>query len=105
MGHIVTDIKGIFKTWNMSKFIIQSRLIQRVSSGQLCRTLLAENLPCVSCISTDQKRFYQKPPPKKGLVSKFIENVQEGLTRNKDFQDNIKKFKEEKAKLDESDSL
>ena len=38
-------------------------------------------------------------------MSKFIENLREGMSKNKQLQENLKKFQEEKTKLDEKDSL
>jgi len=38
-------------------------------------------------------------------VSKFIDNIRQELTKNKDMKDSISKFREEAKKLEESDAL
>jgi len=50
-----------------------------------------------------QTRYYRRPAAKKGLVSKFIDNIKEGIERDKQLQENLKKFKEETKKVEESD--
>ena len=59
-------------------------------------------VPCqlqVECLSTDRQ---QKP---KGLFGKFIDNIKEGFARDKDMQENIKKFQEQAEKLEESSAF
>jgi len=95
----------------MSRIIQNYRSIQRVKSLTPPRTVHLLSPECLSCASCNtvtnyqQTRHYQKPPPKKGLFGKFLDNIQDGLSQNKQIQENLRKFKEEKAKLDESDSL
>lgn len=95
----------------MSKLLQNYRSIQRAASLKPPRFAHLLNPECMSCASCNlltnyqQTRSYQKPPPKKGLFGKFLENIQDGFSQNKQIQDNLRKFKEEKAKLDESDSL
>ncbi|XP_047140154.1 mitochondrial import inner membrane translocase subunit TIM44 [Hydra vulgaris] len=60
---------------------------------------------CYRCLHNQQVRYYQRRPEKKGLISRFIENIQEGLKRDKQMQENLKKFKEEAKKFDESDAI
>lgn len=38
-------------------------------------------------------------------MSKFIDNIRQELTKNKDMKDNISKFREEAKKLEESEAL
>jgi len=93
----------------MSKILQHYRFVQRLTTplSPQAHLLTCEYLSYASCdtLLKQQRRHYQKPPPKKGLVSKFLDNIQDGMASNKQMQENLKKFKEEKAKLDESDSL
>jgi len=95
----------------MLKIVQHYRFVQRVALATpqwKNGMLVSEYLSCTSCnalVNGEQRRYYQKPPPRQGLVSKFIANMKEGFSKNKQMQENLKKFKEEKAKLDESDSL
>jgi len=104
------------KRRKMSKIINQYRVVQRVARSSTQLQLQKYTMPCSSSSSsvllpqreqqqTLQWRGYQKPAPKQGIVSKFVENLREGMSRNKQLQDNLKKFKEEKSKMDETDSL
>jgi len=79
-------------------------MVQRITRS--CTQLkLHEYAPSSSAFLQQQKRGYQKPAPKQGIVSKIFENVREGIGRNKQLQDNLKKFKDEKSKMDETDSM
>jgi import inner membrane translocase subunit TIM44 len=40
-----------------------------------------------------------------GFVSKFLDNIRQELTKNKDMKESITKFREEAKKLEESDAL
>jgi len=69
-------------------------------------------LSCVDCILTrcqpvsiTQVRQYQRPPQRTGLFTKFIENIKEGIQRDKQLQENLKKFQKETKKIEESDVL
>eukprot|EP00795_Rhopilema_esculentum_P006312 gene6312-11739_t len=53
----------------------------------------------------EQVRNYQKPPQKPGLLKKFLENLQEGLQRDKALQDNIKQFQQEAKKYEETEAV
>ncbi|KAJ7375537.1 Mitochondrial import inner membrane translocase subunit TIM44, partial [Desmophyllum pertusum] len=37
---------------------------------------------------------YRRPNEQPGLIGRFIENIKEGFERNKEMQENIKKFKQ-----------
>jgi len=94
----------------MSKIIQQYRFVNRLTrtSAHQWRTFTSPDyLPCISCANPLlQQRGYQKPPPKQGgLISKFVENLRDGMSKNKELQENLKKFQAEKSKLDEKDSL
>ncbi|XP_031720103.1 mitochondrial import inner membrane translocase subunit TIM44 isoform X3 [Anarrhichthys ocellatus] len=42
---------------------------------------------------------------RKGFIGELLENIRQELNKNKDMKDNIKKFREEAKKLEESDAL
>jgi len=74
-------------------------------------TPVAEYTPMMSCannpVQVQQQRQFQQPPkqPKKGMFGQLIEEIRDGVSKNKELQENLKKFKEEKSKMDEADSL
>lgn len=42
---------------------------------------------------------------RKGFLGEFLDNLKQELNKNKEMKDNIKKFREEAKKLEESDAL
>lgn len=42
---------------------------------------------------------------RKGFFSSIIENIKEDIAKNKEMKDNIKKFREEAQKLENSEAL
>lgn len=42
---------------------------------------------------------------RKGFLGELLENIKQELSKNKEMKDNIKKFREEAKKLEESDAL
>ncbi|KAJ7385416.1 Mitochondrial import inner membrane translocase subunit TIM44 [Desmophyllum pertusum] len=48
---------------------------------------------------------YRRPNEQPGLIGRFIENIKEGFERNKEMQENIKKFQTEAKKYDQSETL
>ncbi|KAK2706153.1 mitochondrial import inner membrane translocase subunit TIM44-like [Artemia franciscana] len=48
-------------------------------------------------------RFYSDKRP--SFISSFVENLKQEMARNKEMKDNLKKFREEAAKLEQSDAL
>ncbi|CAM1331449.1 TIMM44 (predicted) [Pycnogonum litorale] len=52
-----------------------------------------------------QTRLYSSPPRRKGFISGVLENIKEEISKNKEMKDNIKKFREEAEKLEQSDAL
>ncbi|KAK3717894.1 hypothetical protein QZH41_014899, partial [Actinostola sp. cb2023] len=48
---------------------------------------------------------YRRPDEQPGLVGRFIQNIKEGLERNKEMQDNINKFKQQTEKFETSDTM
>lgn len=72
--------------------------------GQIfrCWSLPPSTVPCqknVRYLSTNRQ------PKPKGLLGKFIDNIREGFEKDKNMQDNIKKFQEEAEKLEESSAF
>lgn len=55
--------------------------------------------------STPQPRFYSQPGRRAGFFSQFIDNMRSEMDKNKEIKDNIRKFREEAQKLEESDAL
>lgn len=54
--------------------------------------------------SQDQpSRFFSSPKP--GFISKFLENIKQEMQKNKEMTENLKKFREEAEKLEQSDAL
>jgi import inner membrane translocase subunit TIM44 len=55
-----------------------------------------------------QTRFFasQAPPPqRKGFIGQFVDNIKSEYSKNKEMKENLKKFRQEAQKLEESDSL
>lgn len=42
---------------------------------------------------------------RKGFLGEFLDNLKQELNKNKEMKENIKKFREEAKKLEESDAL
>lgn len=42
---------------------------------------------------------------RKGLLGEFLDNLKQELNKNKEMKENIRKFREEAKKLEESDAL
>lgn len=53
------------------------------------------------CIYTSSQVYREN----KGFFSKFVENIRSEFDKNKEIKENIKKFKEEKRKFEQSDAL
>ncbi|XP_067619833.1 mitochondrial import inner membrane translocase subunit TIM44 isoform X1 [Eurosta solidaginis] len=51
------------------------------------------------------QRWYSQPNRRPGFFSQFIENFKSELDKNKEMKENIKKFREEAQKLEQSDAL
>uniref|UniRef100_A0A8C4Q120 Mitochondrial import inner membrane translocase subunit TIM44 n=1 Tax=Eptatretus burgeri TaxID=7764 RepID=A0A8C4Q120_EPTBU len=51
-----------------------------------------------------QLRWYTSPG-RKGFLSDFIDNIKQDLNKSKEMKENVKKFREEARKLEESDAL
>ncbi|RDD46341.1 Mitochondrial import inner membrane translocase subunit TIM44 [Trichoplax sp. H2] len=53
---------------------------------------------------TIRRNFSNQGQKEKGLFSKVFDNIKEGFAKNKELQENIKKFREEAAKLEQSEA-
>lgn len=61
-----------------------------------------------TCVFVQQNVRYlsgKREPKEKGLFGKFMDNIKEGFQRDKEMQENIKKFKEEAEKLEKSSAF
>lgn len=47
----------------------------------------------------------EKGRGRKGFLGEFLDNLKQELNKNKEMKENIKKFREEAKKLEESDAL
>jgi len=61
--------------------------------------------PALSHDFTPQPRFYSAPSRRPGFFSQFFDNMKSEMDKNKEIKDNIRKFREEAQKLEESDAL
>ncbi len=52
-----------------------------------------------------QARFMSSGGGRKGFLGEFVDNLKQELNKNKEMKENIKKFREEAKKLEESDAL
>ncbi|XP_056613941.1 mitochondrial import inner membrane translocase subunit TIM44 [Triplophysa dalaica] len=60
---------------------------------------------CGSTITTSQERFMSSGGGRKGFLGEFLDNLKQDLNKNKEMKENIKKFRAEAMKLEESDAL
>ncbi|EDX12367.1 GD20130 [Drosophila simulans] len=56
-------------------------------------------------LQQQQPRFYSAPGRRAGFFSQFFDNMKAEMDKNKEIKDNIRKFREEAQKLEESDAL
>ena len=68
------------------------------STNQLTQTFFQSTQRRFICTSHVQNN-------NKGFFSQFVENIRSEFDKNKEMKENIKKFKEEKRKLEQSDAL
>ncbi|KAH8343890.1 hypothetical protein KR084_001387 [Drosophila pseudotakahashii] len=64
-----------------------------------------QGAPGLSHDFTPQPRFYSAPGRRAGFFSQFFDNMKSEMDKNKEIKDNIRKFREEAQKLEESDAL
>jgi len=53
----------------------------------------------------NQHRWYAQSQRRPGFLSQFIENIKNEMDKNKEMRENIKKFREEAQKLEQSEAL
>lgn len=69
-----------------------------ISRSTCSRLYLAQDI-----IGRQQQRLYSGRRP--GFLSQFIDNIKNEMEKNKEMKENIKKFREEAQKLEQSDAL
>lgn len=62
-------------------------------------------LLCFSHACDVQARFMSGGGGRKGFLGEFLDNLKQELSKNKEMKENIKKFREEAKKLEESEAL
>ncbi|XP_026888717.2 mitochondrial import inner membrane translocase subunit TIM44 [Electrophorus electricus] len=60
---------------------------------------------CGSITSSSQVRYSSGGSGRRGFLGEFLESVKQELSKNKEMKENIKKFREEAKKLEESEAL
>ncbi|XP_067252886.1 mitochondrial import inner membrane translocase subunit TIM44 [Chanodichthys erythropterus] len=60
---------------------------------------------CGPAASTAQARLMSGGGGRKGFLGEFLDNLKQELSKNKEMKENIKKFREEAKKLEESEAL
>ncbi|CAL8268746.1 unnamed protein product [Arctogadus glacialis] len=60
---------------------------------------------CGSLTTSSQVRHSSRGEGRKGFIGGFLENLKQELNKNKEMTENIKKFRNEAKKLEESDAL
>lgn len=55
--------------------------------------------------STQVPRFYSSHGKQPSFLSNFIDNLKQELAKNKEMKENLRKFREEAEKLEQSDAL
>ncbi|CAD6992169.1 mitochondrial import inner membrane translocase subunit TIM44 [Ceratitis capitata] len=53
----------------------------------------------------NHQRYYSQPSRRPGFFSQFIDNIKSEMDKNKEMKENIKKFREEAQKLEQSEAL
>ncbi|XP_028857262.1 mitochondrial import inner membrane translocase subunit TIM44 isoform X1 [Denticeps clupeoides] len=89
---------------------------------QLCASSLCVVLPSSSCVSSHSRVYVHRicasatrssqvryasggGGGKKGFLGEFLESLKQELSKNKEMKENIKKFREEAKRLEESEAL
>jgi import inner membrane translocase subunit TIM44 len=52
-----------------------------------------------------QSIVYANPQRRPSFISQLVDNIKQEMAKNKEMKDNIKKFREEAEKLEQSDAL
>ncbi|XP_031564554.1 mitochondrial import inner membrane translocase subunit TIM44-like [Actinia tenebrosa] len=82
-------------------------VVPRGSSSRSCGGRSWMNIALIEKHHNQQVRnfAYRRPDEQPGLFGRFIQNIKEGFERNKEMQENIKKFKKQAEKFEKSDTL
>ncbi|XP_029285577.1 mitochondrial import inner membrane translocase subunit TIM44 isoform X1 [Cottoperca gobio] len=75
------------------------RNVYRIGGLLTCSSQVPQSLLQVRYLSGDRGR------DRKGFLGELLDNIKQELNKNKEMKDNIKKFREEAQKLEESDAL
>ncbi|CAL8254261.1 unnamed protein product [Merluccius merluccius] len=76
-----------------------------VQRGAPAGGLLHSYRICASLTGSPQVRYSSGDGGRKGFLGGFLDNLRQELTKNKEMKENIKKFRDEAKKLEESDAL
>lgn len=87
----LAHIRAKSVTYYQNKLISRTISPYQISIPNIC----VQNITC---------RTYsnQRAP---GFLSKFVENIKQEMQKNKEMKENLKKFREEAEKLEQSDAL
>ncbi|XP_054714223.1 mitochondrial import inner membrane translocase subunit TIM44-like [Uloborus diversus] len=89
-------------TRNTCLSAINRAKLQRILTGKSTSLYLSTLEKCCA----HEVRFYSAPQKKKKyFFSQVIENIKEDLNRNQEMKENLKKFREEAEKLEQSEAL
>uniref|UniRef100_A0A8C3XVA5 Mitochondrial import inner membrane translocase subunit TIM44 n=1 Tax=Chelydra serpentina TaxID=8475 RepID=A0A8C3XVA5_CHESE len=90
--------------WGCRKCLVSGT---RLISGRYPAPVLPSGIVCRMgrpVLELHQSRYYSSGG-RKGFISGFVDNIKQELAKNKEMKENIKKFRDEAKKLEESDAL
>ena len=88
----------------MLKTAVQQAHFLFVASMSLGLCRLVRRPPALSLSLAARCMSAQAPRPK-GFIGTFVDNIKEGMNKDKQMKENLKKFREEKDKLEQSEAL
>ncbi|KAM7315166.1 mitochondrial import inner membrane translocase subunit TIM44 [Ixodes scapularis] len=96
----------------VSRVIPLNRCNYSVSTSQksyrhICNLHLLRNNNVNMCLfrSPPLTRCYSSPPQRKGFFGQVFENIKQEMVQSKEMKESLKKFREEAAKLEQSEAL
>ncbi|CAN7941570.1 unnamed protein product [Ixodes hexagonus] len=101
------------KAWcSVSRVISLNRCNYSVSTSQqgyrhICNLHLLRNNNVNMCLfrGPPLMRCYSSPPQRKGFFGQVFENIKQEMVQSKEMKESLKKFREEAAKLEQSEAL